>query len=240
MKAVVFAGPSLYGPGLDTRSGVAFRPPARQGDVYRASQLRPQVIGIVDGYFEGVPSVWHKEILWALSQGIHVFGSASMGALRAAELDVFGMVGIGSIYEQYRDGGIEDDDEVALVHGPAETGFVPLTEPMVNVRATILAALRAGVIDHSVDEAITSTAKSLYYKQRQWRSVVEKTRTLAVDGASLARFEVWLKTGKVDQKRLDAEALTEAVSSALDRQLGPFEAEFRFEWTEVWDSAVRE
>ena len=50
------------------------------------------------------PTVWHKEILWAMAQGIHVFGGASIGALRAAELDVFGMKGIGRIYEDFRDG----------------------------------------------------------------------------------------------------------------------------------------
>ena len=60
---------------------------------------RPAVIGIIDGYFEIVPTVWHKEILWAMAQGIHVFGAASIGALRAAELDAFGMRGIGRIYE---------------------------------------------------------------------------------------------------------------------------------------------
>ena len=58
-------------------------------------------IGIVDGYFEGVLSVWHKEILWAMAEGIHVFGSASMGALRAAELHPFGMHGTGRIFEAF-------------------------------------------------------------------------------------------------------------------------------------------
>jgi len=52
------------------------------------------------GYFEIVPTVWHKEILWAMDRGIHVYGGASIGALRAAELADFGMTGIGQIYEQ--------------------------------------------------------------------------------------------------------------------------------------------
>ena len=55
----------------------------------------PRAIGIIDGVFLDVASVWHREILWALSQGVHVFGAASMGALRAAELDGFGMRGVG-------------------------------------------------------------------------------------------------------------------------------------------------
>lgn len=58
-----------------------YLPPVAQGDVYGAALGRPDAIGIIDGYFERVPSVWHKEILWAMAQGIHVFGSASVGAI---------------------------------------------------------------------------------------------------------------------------------------------------------------
>jgi len=75
--------------------------------VLRALVDRPRVIGIVDGYFERVPAVWHKEILWAMSRGVHVLGAASMGALRAAELHPFGMVGVGAIFEGFRDGELD-------------------------------------------------------------------------------------------------------------------------------------
>jgi len=42
------------------------------------------VIGVIDGYLRWA-TVWHKEILWAMAEGIHVFGAASIGALRAAD-----------------------------------------------------------------------------------------------------------------------------------------------------------
>ena len=45
-------------------------------------------------------------------------GASSMGALRAAELSQFGMVGIGEVYQAFKLGRLEDDDEVAIVHGP--------------------------------------------------------------------------------------------------------------------------
>ena len=32
---------------------------------------------------------------------------------------------------------LEDDDEVAVLHGPEELGYPPLTEAMVNIRATL-------------------------------------------------------------------------------------------------------
>src|ERR1041385_4660102 len=167
MRAIIFAGPTLP-PAVRPVSGPAieWRPPVRQGDVYRAALSGPSVIGIVDGYFEGVPTGWHKEILWAMAQGIHVFGAASIGALRAAELDVFGMRGIGLIYEAFRDGVLEDDDEVAVLHGPEELGYPPLTEAMVNIRATSDEAVRAGVLAPDLAAQLTEIAKSLFYKER--------------------------------------------------------------------------
>ena len=33
------------------------------------------------------------------------------------------MSGVGRIYEAFRDGILEDDDEVAVLHGPEELGY---------------------------------------------------------------------------------------------------------------------
>ncbi len=117
MTAYVFVGPTLPPEQVHTSGDIVCLPPVALGDVYRVAQGGARVIGVIDGYFEGVPAVWHKEILWALSRGIHVFGSASMGALRGAELCTFGMRGVGRIFEAYRDGIFEDDDE-DYVPGP--------------------------------------------------------------------------------------------------------------------------
>lgn len=145
MTAVVFVGPTLAPEVVSDRLDATILPPVRQGDVYRVAGDKPAAIGIIDGFFEGVPSVWHKEILWTIEQGIPVFGSASMGALRAAELADFGMIGVGRIFEEYRDGILQDDDEVAVLHSPAELGFQPLSEPMVSIRATVAEAQTAGI-----------------------------------------------------------------------------------------------
>jgi hypothetical protein len=64
MRAVIFAGPSLP-PNARPDCGldIDWRPPVRQGELYRAALDRPAVIGVIDGYFEVTPTVWHKEIL---------------------------------------------------------------------------------------------------------------------------------------------------------------------------------
>ncbi len=102
MNVIVFTGPTLSASDARKELEALYLPPAAQGDVYRAARTRPVAIGIIDGVFDQVPSVWHKEILWAMSQGIHVFGSASMGALRAAEIAAFGMTGVGEIFRGIR------------------------------------------------------------------------------------------------------------------------------------------
>ena len=60
----------------------------------------------------------------------------------------------------------------ALLHGPPESRFVPLSEPMVNVRSTCEAAAVAGMIDEQEAAAILSAAKLLHYRERTWKTVL--------------------------------------------------------------------
>ena len=233
MSVVIFGGPSIHGLDIPTSPDMIILPPAIQGDIFRACLSRPTAIGLIDGYFDSVPSVWHKEVLWALSLGICVFGSASMGALRAAELDVFGMVGVGRIYDWYRDGVIEDDDEVALIHGPAETKFLPLSEPMVNVRATCEAAVTAGVLPNTTAAAIITIAKGIHYQDRTWNRIFSSS-------AECVGFKTWIEKGYVDQKQLDAAMLMREILKPLPSPATSTQNAFRFEWTNLWDNAVRE
>jgi len=234
---IVFAGPSLAGLDLNAYSGIEIRPPVKQGDVYLATLEKPSLIGIVDGYFEGVPSVWHKEILWALSQGINVIGAASMGALRAAEMHPFGMTGVGSIYQAYRDGDLEDDDEVALLHGPAELGYVPLSIAMVNVRATCRAARDCGVVSPIMHDHLVTTAKSIFYKDRTWQSVLAAVQNGPPGTENLSAFTHWLADHEIDQKRLDALCLLDCL---IDGKIPETDREglegLRFENTDLWQS----
>src|SRR5437588_2923171 len=159
VSVYVFTGPTISPAEARAELEAVYLPPAAEGDVFRAALKRPQAIGIIDGYFQSTPSVRHKEILWAMSRGIHVFGSASIGALRAAELAAFGMEGVGTVFELYRDGVLEDDDEVAIAHGPAEVEFRGGSEAMVDIRQTLQRAERVGVISIQVRTALERIAK---------------------------------------------------------------------------------
>jgi hypothetical protein len=239
MRAVVFLGPSL--PAAEARRVLRadYRPPVSQGDVLRAVAERPRVIGIVDGYFERVPSVWHKEILWAMSQGIHVVGAASMGALRAAELGAFGMVGVGEIFAGFAGGELEADDEVAIAHGAAEDGFRSLSEALVNIRATLRAAAGEGVIGEAVHGELLRLARAAFYADRCYPQILAEGARAGLPERDLAALRAWLPGGRVDQKRLDALALLGVVKELAGPRVAPKEVRYTFEHTDAWEAALR-
>ena len=238
MTAYVFAGPTIEAADIQDNYGISVLPPAAQGDIYRISTKNPTAIGIIDGFFHGVPAIWHKEILWTLSQGIHVFGSASMGALRAAELHSFGMRGVGQIFEDYRDGVLEDDDEVAVLHGPAETGFKLLSEPMVNIRVTLEQAVAEGVINAHTSHKICHIAKELFYQQRTWDAIFDQNRASGLPVAECVALRDWLPTGAVDLKRSDAERMLAEMETLLQSDPAPVQVDYHFEWTHFWDEVT--
>ena len=239
MTAYLFVGPTMPRAEIGTLCDFVCLPPAAQGDVLHLAKARPRAIGVIDGYFDGVPAVWHKEILWALAQGIHVFGSASMGALRAAELHQFGMRGVGRIFEAYRAGELEDDDEVAVMHGPAATGYVTLAEPMVNIRATLEAAERAGIVTAATRALLTERGKSLFYPDRTWERLLAVGEAAGPPVAELQTLRAWLPSGRVDQKRVDAREMIVAMRAFLADVPGPMQVAFKFEWTDMWESATQ-
>jgi len=205
---VVFLGPSL--PAAKARRIAPCRvlPPARAGDVLAVLPERPLAIALVDGLFDTTPSVWHHEILLALDAGVAVFGAASMGALRAAELAAHGVVGVGRIFRWVRDGVIDDDAEVALLHGDAEHGYRPLTLPLANVRAAADAARAEGVVAPREARALVAAAAAIHYADRSWPRVLAGAR---LGEAARARVRAFLPRAP-DPKAEDASACIAAAA----------------------------
>jgi hypothetical protein len=239
MKLFVFTGPTLPAEQARTELEAIYLPPVSQGDVYRVSLERPAAIAIIDGYFECVPSVWHKEILWAMAQGIHVLGGASMGALRAAELAPLGMKGVGAVYEAFARGQLEDDDEVAVIHGPAEEGYRVLSEAMVNIRATLEEAATAGVIAGTTHLSLERLAKELFYAERSYPLLLEKARQAGLPLAELEALKAFLPKGRVDRKRLDALELLRELREQFSTDVEPKQVRYRFQHTDAWEQLRR-
>lgn len=247
MMTYVFLGPSA--PLAEARQNLdaVYLPPVRQGDVYRLVSLRkPSVIAIIDGYFNQVPAVWHKEILWALDLGVEVFGASSMGALRAVELETFGMQGVGRIFEAYRAGVLppyleevfENDDEVAVRHGPGELGYLSLSEALVNMRFTLAAAAASGVVRDNTRDDLVRLGKSLFYPQRSYERLLAEARAGNLPEREISALESWLPEGRVDQKREDALQLLRAVGQRRAGGTAAQREAFTFQHTVQWQIAV--
>ena len=236
MNAYIFTGPTLPADEARQALDAIYLPPASEGDVYRVASRKPQAIGIIDGYFECIPAVWHKEILWAMAQGIYVFGCASMGALRAAELAAFGMEGVGKIFEAYRDGTIEDDDEVAVAHLSADRGYQPTSVAMVNIRATLEAAEKAGIVPAVIRRKLEEIAKELFYQDRSYQEVLDRAEERGLSG-QLESLRRWLPTGQVDQKHQDALAMLQTMTALLNSNPPPKRVRYSFEYTANWEIA---
>jgi len=211
-KIVIFLGPSL--PIAEAREilDAVYLPPAKQSDLLSAvTTYSPDIIGLIDGVFLSLPSVWHKEILYALEQGVAVYGASSMGALRAAETEAFGMIGVGEIYQMYARGELLDDDEVVMVHGPKDTEYRRLSEPMVNVRATFHRAKNEGIINKNLCEQLTAIAKSIYFPERTFSAIFRQAATAGILPDILEKMAHFAKGNYVDIKRQDAISLLETL-----------------------------
>jgi TfuA protein len=200
-KVVVFLGPSL--PEAEGRKilDAFFMPPARRGDVYKAARDGAEVICLIDGVFFQDCSVAHKEVLYALETGVQVIGASSMGALRASELDVYGMKGVGDIYHAYQRKELVSDDEVALIFDPFS--LEPLSEPLVNIRYNLRAAEEKGVIDEESSRIILQTAISFYFPDRNYDRIIEACQG-KVNNDILDRFRKFIAADRKDLKMIDA------------------------------------
>lgn len=240
---LIFLGPSLPAAEARALTDTPILPPAAQGDLYRAVLAhRPSVVGIVDGYFHQVPSVWHREILWAMSEGVAVFGAASMGALRAAELDAFGMVGIGRVYEGFVAGrygpfadNFENDDEVAVLHGPPETDFLRLSDAMVDLRQGLAEAQEAGVISVALRDALCAEMAATFYPDRSADALLASAHLAPPVAAALRD---WWERSYESQKRRDALALIARVDAFLAQGETAPTPSFTFQRSGVWANFV--
>lgn len=221
---ILFAGPSLYGADYN-RTGLDVRPPARQGDLHRAVLDGATAIGLVDGVFGFVPSVWHKEILFALKAGAHVLGAASLGALRAAECADFGMEPVGAIALSYLDGERIEDGDVCLAHAPEEMAFMPLSEPLVDAEATIAAMVAAGAATADEAAALLIAARSLYFGDR--------TPDVIAERAGLPQLAAQYRTHRVSLKTADALLLVERLRALPDTLTRP-PADWHFVSSDPW------
>ena len=185
-RKLVFLGPSL---GLAEARSICpdaeFHPPVHFGDLYALAGSPPGQVLLIDGVFHDSTPVWQREILEVLQADWQVLGASSMGALRALELEPYGMIGLGTVFEWYRTGRIEGDDEVALLHGVAEMGYLPLTLPLVDVRHILAELEGQRVLTSAQVSGILSAFKRMGHETRTRRALLALVRAQGADVAAV-------------------------------------------------------
>lgn len=211
LRPIIFVGPSIpLEAAKRTLPHADYRPPIKRGDLDAIPS--GSVVGIIDGVFAQTLAISPGEIREAIERNIAVYGAASMGALRAAEIPhVFG---VGRIYEMYSTGTIERDDEVALLFHPDT--YQPLTVPLVNVRYAVERLVRSATLSRSAGDAILEACARLHYTERTYKTIL-RTSKLAqnLDADDIIRL-----LRNFDLKRDDAQFLLETIAQVKPPSAG--------------------
>ena len=135
------------------------------------------------------------------------WGPRASGRSGLPRLRPFGMVGLGRIFEAYRTGRIEGDDEVALSYCPYS--LEPLTVPQVNVRFWLDRLVVAGLIDARERRLLFGRSRSLYYADR----TPERLARVVLESLGAARLGVIRGQGYGEITDVKAEDARAALAS---------------------------
>lgn len=209
-RIIIFTGPSLSPEEANTILNADYRPPVGRGDVSKAIHDHPVIIGIIDGVFHQQPAVSHREIMDALNRGIIVVGGASMGALRSAELEDMGMIGVGTVFQAYKEGTVESDDDVAVVFEPSS--HEQLSEALVSMKYNFDKAVQKGIISYEDLEKLYKAAKSIYYPKRTYNSVFQNSH---LGDEKITRLKRFLDDEGLDIKKQDAKEVINYIKNLI-------------------------
>jgi hypothetical protein len=125
------------------------------------------------------------------------------------------MIGIGKVFGRYAAGDLVDDSDVAQIHAPAELGYLPLSEPWVNIEPTLEKMNSAGLIDLNELQSMRLGARQLHFKERTYRKLFESVA--AMSPGRVAQLVAWTTIHAVDQKRVDALELVNWLAASSNR-----------------------
>lgn len=237
-RVVVYAGPTISAADVHALLPEAeVRPPAGRGDLLADRWQPGDVVVVIDGYFRERRSVGHKEILQVLTEGAEVIGAASMGALRAAELGPCGMRGTGAVHEMYASGEIDGDDEVGVLHGPAEMGYPAQTVALVNLRYGCEEGAETDLVPMAAGRRIVAAAAALPFTHRGWKDIERALEER--DHDALRTLEEMIGSGVWDLKRLDAVSALREIADRGTVPAAPVTADVPFTGISRAQSLVR-
>jgi TfuA protein len=207
-KPIIFLGPSLSHEKARKIFDADYRPPARKGDFLRLAadfDVVEMAIGFVDGVFlQDYPPTPIEVYHLARKNGVLLVGAASLGALRAVELEKFGMVGIGKIFQLYKTGKVNADDEVAVTFA-SEGDYRLQSEAMIDIRYNLYLAHKKGVINEKAKSMLVRLAKEIYFPHRKYTYILEEARNrYPMLESEINSFGSYIRSNRKSLKEMDA------------------------------------
>jgi len=200
-RACAFVGPSLGR--YSTSRGIDLLPPASRGALTSAITAGYRRIGFIDGAIESPSRLPLSELRQALARPeIELLGGASMGAVRAVQLESAGMRGVGHVFRLLRRGSVLEIEDLYVLHAPAALHYRCLTLPLVNIRYTLRSMRRSGQLAFSEEQAILKYVCDVPWFDRDRRSLA--AAVYAVCGSRCARVMKAFDSLYRDVKREDA------------------------------------
>lgn len=176
-RPIVYLGPTLRREEAVKILDADYREPAKKGDFLMLSQDSDEKkhVGFIDGVFlHDYPPPPIEVYHLATRKNIELIGASSLGALRAVELEKFGMKGIGKIFQLYKNGVLNADDEVAVTF--VQGSNILQSEAMIDIRFNLFLAYRKGIITKETKKRFTKIAKGTYFPFRNYEDLINLTQ----------------------------------------------------------------
>ncbi|MDQ3972513.1 MAG: TfuA-like protein [Thermoproteota archaeon] len=236
-KPIIFVGPSLSHQKARKIFDADYRAPAKKGDLLMLSSTAFDMshnesnstiyVGLIDGLFlQDYPPTPIEVYQLLANKKFRVIGGASLGALRAMELERFGMIGIGKVFELFKYGATDQDDEVAVTFYPSQEKESTekqeketQSEAMVDIRYNLFIAYKKNIISERTKRLTARTAKATYFPYRYYSNIIEKTRVKYPDlSGELASFSSYLEDHRQSLKEHDAVKIIKYIKEAYEKK----------------------
>jgi hypothetical protein len=188
--------------------------PIKRSDLLADIAERVNIVGIIDGEFQQSFAVSPTNIRDALRHGLKIYGSSSMGAMRAAELDCCGMIGCGKIYETIKATPYFKDDHLGQVFNP---GTYASHVAFVDLALGLEQLYRDGSVTSKDMRTLRRHYEALHFSERSMAELKARLRKPGPQQARLLRVLDTVSRRIRSTKTLDGITLLKRIKSDVLR-----------------------
>lgn len=216
MKIKIYAGLSVEAKDIEEiLPGAEVAGPVQRGDILKDVAEGYNVVALIDGKFDQNLAVAPSEVMDALRAGVRVYGSSSMGALRAAETAAYGTIGYGRVFEYIKNSENFRDDYLGQLFinkdiqwkSPAYIDFYFSAQNLVQIKK----------ISKALAGRICALYEEIFYAQRCEDALLDSIRKQKKNAAELLKAAQLIFSENDSQKSKDAKGLLSLIKSDLEK-----------------------